>query len=96
MNQDYCVRQNIFFNLVLLHLTESPIDFNVAIDTSHVHVDFSECKTVLVGHTCVFTVEYRDSNNNNNKKEDLNKDVKAIITSKYFALRFISRKLRKI
>ena len=55
---------------------KSPIDFNVAIDTSQVVVDFQQCKSVLVNQLCMFTVDSKDPNNNSKER-----DVKAIITS---------------
>lgn len=39
----------------------SPIDFNVAVDTSHVTVDVQKCKSVLINQMCSFTVDTKDN-----------------------------------
>ena len=53
----------------------SPIDFNVAVDTSQLVVDFQKCKSVLLNQLCQFTIDTKDNNGQG--------EIKVVITSKY-------------
>ena len=53
----------------------SPIDFNVAVDTSQVAIDIEKCKSVLINQICSFVVDTKD----NGLYQQGN--IKAIVTS---------------
>jgi filamin len=46
----------------------SPIDFNVAVDTSQVAIDIEKCKSVLINQVCSFIVDTKDNNHQGNIK----------------------------
>ncbi len=67
-------------------LKGSPIDFNVAVDTSHVAIDMDKCKSVLINQLCSFTVDTKDNSQQGS--------VKVVVTSesKILEIVFLSNK----
>lgn len=60
-------------NEISFYFKGSPIDFNVAIDTSQVAIDIEKCKSVLINQVCSFVVDTKDNNQQGN--------IKAVVTS---------------
>ncbi len=58
---------------ILSLLKGSLIDFNVAVDTSHVAIDMDKCKSVLINQLCSFTVDTKDNSQQGS--------VKVVVTS---------------
>ena len=67
-----------------MFLKGSPIDFNVAVDTSQLVVDFQRCKSVLLNQLTFFTIDTKDNSGQG--------EVKVVITSEIYILckRFFS------
>ena len=63
---------------ILSLLKGSLIDFNVAVDTSHVAIDMDKCKSVLINQLCSFTVDTKDNSQQGSVKVAITSESKLL------------------